>query len=448
MAVVGSEQKALPYGLNKRFEMALVALLCQRPKLFARIGLNIDATLLDDERSQHLLKAAQEIATTNGQGPGSRIVVVQHLHQMYDKGRMKLSTITACEEYLDEAEDWGFPTEDEVAQEIIPKLKQRAELAAVLATIQARKDGNLADMMSVISKAVSIGEVSEGLGIKLGVGSFDAIRRIRGLSRLAINVPELDTLLEGGLWRKALGVVMAPAGWGKSVYLSHQAAAAMLNGYNVAIATLELPEPLIIARLKANLLGMPIDSLLNGALEEAERQFMKLMPSLGFCVVKEFAPKATTVHDLITWVQNVEADEKIKIDLLVVDYADKLGSGKSDDSTYTVGGAVYEKLRHYAVDTDRWCWTASQPKRMSKGFKRIELDDVADSMHKVRVADMVLTITPSEEGGTLSFYLAKNRMGRTGESVKDLPHDFTCGRIAPVVHVSGVDADDYDSFIE
>ena len=423
-----------PYRLDPKFERNLIALLCQRPKLFARIAKAIEVDALGDETSKILFRAAMALSQKLGVGPDSTILIGEQLWNMHEDGKLTSETIDKCWDYLDKTEDAGLLDEEHVAKMIIPKLRDRMQnrlFDDIGNQLDHRKD--IRQTVEALQRATHLGDVLEGTGVKIGSGSFESIRRIRGLERLPIDVPEIDALLEGGLWRKALGVVIAPSGWGKSIYLSHQTGSAMLAGRRVAFATLELPEPLVIARLKANLLGMTIDDILNGSLEKAEEKFLKIAPTLGLCVVKEFAPKVTTIQDVFSWVKELEAEENGPIDLLVVDYADKLGTGRADDNTYTTGGTVFEGLRHYAVERNIWCWTASQPKRMSKGQKRIELDDVADSINKARVSDMVLTMIPKDEGEQLAYYLAKNRMGKTGSTI-ELPQAFEYGRIAQITH--------------
>lgn len=430
-------RKVTPYPLDPGFERSLITLICQRPKLFARIGRAMDPEALNDELSKILFRAAKSIAEEFGVGPDSTITVAQRLRKFWDDGRLREEQIFECIDYLDNAEDMGLPDEEHIAQGIIPILREREQRKAMLEIndgLGKRKDVGYA--VEALQRATHLGDTSDSAGIKLGNGSFEAIRRIRGLERLPIDVPEIDTLLEGGLWRKALGIVIAPSGWGKSIFLSHQTTSAIRAGRFVALATLELPEPIIIARIKANLLGFTIDEVLNGSLEKAEEKFAAIAPSLGLCTVKEFSPKATTIHDIFSWVKDLEAEEGRKIDLLVVDYADKVGTGRQDDNAYVTGGTVFEGLRHYAVERDIWCWTASQPRRMTKGQKRIELDDIADSMNKARVADLVVTMSPKEDGDQLSYYLAKNRMGKTGRTVEDLPQEFEYGRIAPTTRAA------------
>jgi uncharacterized Fe-S cluster-containing radical SAM superfamily enzyme len=66
-----------------------------------------------------------------------------------------------------------------------------------------------------------------------------------------------------------------------------------------------------------------------------------------------------------------------------------------------------------------------------------EVDDVADSMHKVRVADLVLTLTPPNTGEDevteLIHYVAKHRTGKSNVQVGPLRTEFECARIAPMM---------------
>jgi hypothetical protein len=61
--------------------------------------------------------------------------------------------------------------------------------------------------------------------------------------------------------------------------------------------------------------------------------------------------------------------------------------------------------------------------------KRIEIEDIADSMKKGRIADLILTaVRPTEE--EVELFVAGNRFGRDRFSVGPFPHNFPCGQFA------------------
>jgi hypothetical protein len=128
---VAINRKVEPYRLDPKFEGALVALLCQRPKLFARIGHALDPECLGDERAKVFLRAAKSIAADFGVGPDSTITVFERMRDFLDAGRLTQEIINECMDYLDAVEDRGLPNEEHVAQSIIPVLRERAQTSAM-----------------------------------------------------------------------------------------------------------------------------------------------------------------------------------------------------------------------------------------------------------------------------------------------------------------------------
>jgi len=431
------------YGFAPAFENALATLLCTKQRLFSLVGSHIEVDALSSEAAQLLVRAAKAIAhDASGKGPNSFALVLQRLRRWMDEGGVSQEQINAAVDLTHAAEDDGLPDEELVVSELVPILRRRAEGAALHEAIDGH--GKRRDLAGTVEKLAAAGRLGESAvdspGVTLGVGSFAAIAELKKLVRLPLGVPEVDAVLEGGLWRKGLGMVIADTGGGKSMYLSHQGSTGTAAGLFVAYATLELPEAVVLARMKANLTGIPTNAILNGS-QEAMDKMAELEASLGLCIVKSFTPKLTTVADLIKWVEGLEQEHGRAVDLLLVDYADKLGVGK-DVGSYEAGESITEGLRLFGFDNDKWVWTASQSKGRDNKKKRLDTSDVADSMHKVRAADIVLTATVKDDGEQLLWYVAKNRLGRAHLSVGPLPHEFEYGRVAP--SVGGLGDEEWD----
>jgi hypothetical protein len=93
---------------------------------------------------------------------------------------------------------------------------------------------------------------------------------------------------------------------------------------------------------------------------------------------------------------------------------------------------VYEGLRLFAVERNMWCWTASQSKAKGKdkGSKHNrDVESLADSMHKGRVADLVVTLNVNDDGNEVTMFVAKNRTGKSRFAIGPLPTDFALGRM-------------------
>lgn len=432
-----------PYGFDVGFEKQVVTLASCKPRFWGRVGCHLDPELFKSESSKLIMRACRAIAEDVGHGPASSVVVIQRLRRWMEDGKVTLEAIKKVADLFDDAEDAGLASDEELVKEIAPMLQQRLRDQAVKLGIESfGKKGDLSKVVELEEKASRIGQVDTSVGTILGPASFAEVVALKDLQRLPTGVVELDSSLDGGLQVGGLGVFVGGSGDGKSMALAHVAAVNVWDGLLVAYATLELPVPIVLARCKAAMTGIPINALLQGQIDGAQKLLQKRGKKLGGLIVQEFTPYATTIEDIKEWVDKIEQQAKRKVDLLVVDYGDKVGvkqkKGDKDSSEYTSGRIVYEGLRIYANDRKTFCWTASQASRQKDRKKRLDLNDVADSMHKIRVADLVITLNLREEAdgeSSMTFYVAKHRTGKSRHEVGPLPTEYECARLCPLTMV-------------
>jgi hypothetical protein len=157
-----------------------------------------------------------------------------------------------------------------------------------------------------------------------------------------------------------------------------------------------------------------------------------MFPILGTFLVMDFPAKLTTMPDITAWFMACAEEEGHKPHVLIVDYPDKCKSHlREDQGEYAGQNTVYETMRLFGAEQNIWNWGASQPRRAAGKEKRrrIELDDLADSQGKARVADLVITGNKDASGEMLDYFVAKNRYGKSEFSVGPFPHDWACGRM-------------------
>ncbi len=264
---------------------------------------------------------------------------------------------------------------------------------------------------------------------------WEAIERRRLIARSPTGISQLDAQLSGGAVPGALSFVIGGPGDGKSMYLSHIAANCMRKGGLVGCVTLEVDEVEWHSRVVANLMDTPIDVVQgpdNGAIRRAFREAQEA-GRFGALVVKDMTGRPTKVQDLKDW--NAYSEDKFgrPFDLVVVDYADKMEPHKTCKGMYEGMLYVYEGLRMWAAERRLWpLWTASQSKAKGKDQKLLGLYDAADSTHKVRVADLVITLNVDKDKGEIRYWIAKHRLGKSDILVGPLPIDFSRGRMAPI----------------
>jgi hypothetical protein len=432
-----------PYRFEEKFERSVAVLCARSPRFWGVIGHALDPAALGAEPAKLLVQAVQQIARQMGSGPSNTTVVIQRLSTWVTiDGKLKREQLQAVVAYLDDAEDAGIAPETEVIAELVPVLQRRMRQEALQEGLHDfGKHGDLDRTEEMLGKAKRLGVNDNTLGLKLN--AFDAtmaeLEMISTLDRLPIGIMELDEALDGGIPRSTLSVFLGGAGDGKSMALSHTAAHAMLNGLHVLYATLELPTNTVCKRIYANLTGVAINDIEKD--RDKVRELMESLGDVGPLYAKAFTPLATTCADFREWVKESEDREGRKVDLLCIDYADLMGSGGTEKSHHDTMRLVYQGLRTFAVEHSFWALTASQSQGRGerdshKGKKKpLDLQHVAHSVDKVRIADLVVSLNLDES--EMGFYLGKNRNGRAREIIGPVSTNFACGQIGPVARKFG-----------
>jgi hypothetical protein len=423
-----------PYPFTPAFERAVVWLACTSPVFYGSTAHVLEPDAFASEAARLAVSAAHAIARDIGRGPASALLVVQRLRRMVDDGKITFEQMGAVSDFLDAAEDSKRSSTESITAEVSPILQRRAQMRAIVtATDKFASHGDFTKVTDMLQQAAQIGIADTTGGVLIGAGSFSSIERIRHATRCPCGIADLDDALDGGMARGQLGFFIGGSGAGKSMALAHAAGTALRLGMTVGVVTLELAEPYWLARIKANLTDLPINAILDGSMEEAKRRLMTM--KLGIGILKEMTPHVTTVDDIKQWVRFEEERMGRPMDVLIVDYADKLTApkkvGGAEHGEYQAMRVVYEGLRVYAIETGKWVWTASQASRPKRGDADVlDLQHVSDSMHKVRSADLVITLNPGDDG--MRYFVAKNRTGRGRFTVGPLPIEFATARMAPV----------------
>jgi KaiC/GvpD/RAD55 family RecA-like ATPase len=429
--MVASSAEVEPYGFDPAFERTLGVLAATTPRFWGAAGYALDPSALRLPEVKLIVKAARAIAKDTGRGPASAVLLVQRLRRWVGEGSTTVEQVHDVMDLLLEAPT--PPPFKEVVAEVSPILQRRIQQDVVRVAIDEygkRGDFERVKKMVRASERVGVHDLSEGL--RFGLSSFDEMERLKHLERFPLGIPDVDAILNGGLPRGTCTVFVAKSGGGKSMMLSHVASTNLRKGLFCVYATLELSEVEIIARVTANITGVDIDKIKDGHTKEAKRRVRAAMPQLGTFLVKSFPAKATTVGDIRDWVSQCEESEGYPVDVVVIDYGQKLRSHQRENSEYEAQGTVYEEFRLWMEQTGKVGFTGSQAKRKAgKDAGRIlDVDDIAESMKQVHVADLVITLNRDED--QITYGGPKWRLGESEWSVGPIPHDWARGRMVVI----------------
>ena len=296
-----------------------------------------------------------------------------------------------------------------VKDEILKFCKNQEIKQAIMDSVSLLKHGNFDEIKTKIDSAMKAG-ADTNIGLEYVT---DVAARYNEAARHTITTgwDVIDDLMDGGLAPGELGVVMAPAGIGKSWLLINIGAHAVKAGKTVIHYTLELNENYVGQRYDSVLTGIPAQNLKNYR-EDIEAKMLTLKGNL---IVKYYPTKSVGVMGLKAHIEKTIMLGK-KPDLVIVDYGDLLKVNIKKDKHEALED-LYEELRGMAGEYAIPVWTASQAGRSALEDDIIEADKIASSYGKVMVADFLMSLSRKVEdkmSGTGRGHVIKNRFGPDG----------------------------------
>ena len=222
----------------------------------------------------------------------------------------------------------------------------------------------------------------------------------------------IDDLTQGGLGGGELGVIVAPAGVGKTWVLAAIGANSMKRGRHIVHYSLELNEAYVGLRYDSIFTGIANQNLKYHK-DDVQTEMEKLK---GDLVIKYYPTKSASVNTLSAHLKRITT-LGTEVDMVVVDYADILkDTGGSKEVRHALGN-IYEDLRGLAGEFQIPIWTASQANRSALDEDVIEATKVSESYQKIMTADFVMSLSRKVEdkiGNTGRFHVIKNRFGPDG----------------------------------
>ena len=279
---------------------------------------------------------------------------------------------------------------------------------AVMDSVDLLEHGQYDQIKKIVDEAMKAGsdrdlghEYIEGIEERLTKSARDTIKT---------GWDPVDEIMDGGLGKGELGVVVAPAGIGKTWCLQNIGAAAVREGLNVVHYTLELNQ---------NYVGLRYDTVFSGITTASIKYYQdeikkKISQLKGTLLIKYFPTKSATVQTLSSHLKQIELSG-VDIDLVIVDYADIL-RGIGTEKRHVLEN-IYEDLRGLAGEVEVPIWTASQANRSSLEEEIIDATKVAEAYSKVMIADFVISVSRKVEdkiANTSRFHVIKNRFGIDG----------------------------------
>jgi len=246
---------------------------------------------------------------------------------------------------------------------------------------------------------------------------FEARFQVEDRTVVPTGIPALDAreIMNGGLGKGEIGIIISPTGVGKSHFLVQIGANAMRAGKNVLHYTFELRENKVGIRYDSNFCGISATDV------PTERDYVKKkyegLKGLGRLIIKEYPTNSATVVTLRAHIEKLAITKGFIPDVIIVDYADIMRSTRQYDSLRHEQKLVYEELRGLAMDIGIPVWSASQSNRDSTDSDVVGLDKISEAFGKAMVCDFIVSLSrkPLQKANGLgNLFVPKNRLGKDG----------------------------------
>ena len=387
------------------FQSKIIASLMGDVKFIQTISDILNPTMFDSDSNKWLVQSIVDYYYKYKKQP--TLEVIKYKIDDIDDDVLKSGVVDKLREVWKniEATDLEF-----VQSETLDFCKNQTLKTAILNSVDLLENKDYDGIKSIIDEAMKAGTTRD-----LGHDYIISLEeRLAESARITVKTPwdVVNDIMDGGLGAGELGVIVAPAGIGKSWTLQALGAGALKEGKTVVHYTLELNE---------NYVGLRYDSIFSGVTTANIKYYKddvqtKLSKLPGKLLIKYFPTKGASVQTISSHLKQIEISGE-KPDMVLVDYADILmPTGNFKEKRHAIG-TIYEDLRGLAGELEVPIWTASQANRSALEEDVIGADKVAEDYSKVMTADFVMSMSRKVEdkiANTGRFHVIKNRFGIDG----------------------------------
>jgi replicative DNA helicase len=331
--------------------------------------------------------------------------------------------VEKCETYLKEIE--SSSKEESQIQWLVDKTEkfcqEKAIYNAVLASISVLdgkdKTHDKGQIPKILSDALAISfDTSVGHDyLQDSDQRYDFYHRTE--ERIPFDLEFFNKITKGGLPKKTLNIALAGTGVGKSLFMCHVAAGAMVQGKNVLYITMEMAEEKIAERIDANLLNTNIGDLAELPKDTFDKKVARVREkTTGKLIIKEYPTASASATHFRTLLNELNLKRNFIPDIIFIDYLNICCSSRikagANINSYTYVKSIAEELRGLAVEYNVPIVSATQTTRSGFTSSDPGLEDTSESFGLPATADLMFALITSEELEELGQIMVKQLKNR------------------------------------
>jgi hypothetical protein len=269
--------------------------------------------------------------------------------------------------------------------EMLTELKRQAYMTAYDLAGEAIKNGDYDQVSTFFLEAAATGSGHRG-STYLDQNNVDdrtdpnkAVYNREGI--VGTGFAPIDIALYGGPAAGEEHILVADAGVGKTRMLLNLGANAALQGKKVAVVSCELERPVIEGRLDQIFAGVSAEELKKPLGRQRLNEQVSVLRDLGAYIhVVKFPEHSVSLFEVEAYIARLP----VHIDVLIIDYLDKLRKVQSGENEWRGDGEHFDLGRAVAHRLHTILWTALQTTKGGADFYGGQGKKAAgDSMHQI-----------------------------------------------------------------
>jgi len=243
--------------------------------------------------------------------------------------------------------------------------------------------------------------------------------------KIPFDLDYMNRITKGGLSRKSLNVILASTGVGKSMFMCHQASAALTQGKNVLYVTLEMAEEKIAERIDANLMNVPLDQIENLSYKQYSSKIETIAKrSVGKLIIKEYPTGSAHTGHFRALLEELKLKRDFVPDIIFVDYLNICSSARmrglgGSINTYSLIKSIAEEVRGLAIEFNLPIVTATQSNREGFANSDVDLNNTSESFGVPATADMMFALISTEDLQNLGQVMVKQLKNRYSDPTQN-----------------------------
>lgn len=432
--------------LGEDFQYKLVHEFMANHTFFEDLNPIIDQNMFTDPNLKTFVGVMKNYYDTYGHVPDYSIVGIE-LREISHSDK-ECETYLAVLEKIKNTNSSGVESTRDKAERFFRQQNIVRTANEILKLAEKGEDDQYDRCVNLLNDAMTVG-IHNDFGEKL----FDHINETLSddyREPIPTGIDKIDELLEGGLAKGELGVIIGPTSFGKTSLTTAMASHAACSGYKVLQIVFEDRIKQIqrkhlgrITGVEARDLSKPqnIDFVIKTIEEFPDKE--ALNENLRIVKFPSGEKKAIDIKRFIKKLINTG----FKPDLVIVDYFECLEheNDRSVTNEYEKEGKTMRMFEAMAGELDMAFWIPSQGTKDSINLELVTMDKIGGSVKKAQIAHVIMSIARTVEdisNNKATIAILKNRAGKSGKVFNNVEfNNGTC-------RINTENVDEFDSLYE